>query len=143
MRESVDGIHWEKPELGLYSFNGSFRNNIVYDFHSPSALFDTSESLESHRYMMMGFGSQGKQRGYCIALSSDGLNWQNASDKPVINGGDTVTLMKNPLTGEYYAYHKQSHVVPWIFTADSVVVEKRRFHPLDRTCACFSTRRSG
>jgi len=109
--ESVDGIHWEKPELGLYTFNDSFRNNIVYDFHSPSILFDTSESLESTRYKMIGFGSQGKQRGYCIALSGDGLNWRNASDKPVINGGDTVTLMKNPLTGEYYAYHKQSHVV--------------------------------
>lgn len=109
--ESTDGLHWEKPELGLYSYNGSSRNNIVHDLHSPSVLFDTSEPIENRRYKMMGFGSRGKQRGYCISWSGDGLNWQHASDKPVIIGGDTVTLMKNPLTGEYCAYHKQSHTV--------------------------------
>jgi hypothetical protein len=27
--ESHDGIHWRKPELGLYQFNGSKANNIV------------------------------------------------------------------------------------------------------------------
>ena len=27
--ESDDGIHWRKPELGLHSFNGSKKNNIV------------------------------------------------------------------------------------------------------------------
>jgi hypothetical protein len=26
--ESVDGIHWEKPELGLVEVQGSRRNNI-------------------------------------------------------------------------------------------------------------------
>ena len=27
--ESTDGVHWEKPELGLVDFNGSQANNIV------------------------------------------------------------------------------------------------------------------
>ena len=29
--ESRDGIHWTRPELGLYEFNGSKKNNIVWD----------------------------------------------------------------------------------------------------------------
>lgn len=29
--ESVDGIHWEKPNLGLVEYNGSFDNNIIID----------------------------------------------------------------------------------------------------------------
>ena len=29
--ESRDGIHWEKPKLGLFEFNGSNENNIVWD----------------------------------------------------------------------------------------------------------------
>ena len=28
--ESTDGIHWTKPELGLYEFAGSKQNNITY-----------------------------------------------------------------------------------------------------------------
>ena len=33
--ESRDGVHWKKPELGLVTFNGSSRNNILLD---PQAL---------------------------------------------------------------------------------------------------------
>ena len=29
--ESKDGIHWTKPKLGLFEFNGSKENNIVWD----------------------------------------------------------------------------------------------------------------
>jgi hypothetical protein len=29
--ESRDGLHWLKPELGLFDFEGSSRNNIVWD----------------------------------------------------------------------------------------------------------------
>lgn len=28
--ESSDGIHWERPEIGIYEFNGSKRNNLVW-----------------------------------------------------------------------------------------------------------------
>lgn len=29
--ESPDGVHWAKPELGLFEWNGSKKNNIVWD----------------------------------------------------------------------------------------------------------------
>lgn len=35
--ESADGVHWEKPELGLVEWEGSKRNNI-YDLHGNGVL---------------------------------------------------------------------------------------------------------
>ena len=29
--ESKDGIHWQKPELGICEFNGSKANNIIWE----------------------------------------------------------------------------------------------------------------
>lgn len=34
--ESLDGIHWVKPFLGLYPFEGSGRNNIIWKFPSSA-----------------------------------------------------------------------------------------------------------
>ena len=33
---STDGIHWEKPSLGLIEFNGNSNNNICLLYTSPS-----------------------------------------------------------------------------------------------------------
>ena len=36
---SKDGVHWEKPSLGIYSYNGSTDNNILsYGFNLASFL---------------------------------------------------------------------------------------------------------
>ena len=43
--ESRDGIHWTKPELGLFEFNGSKQNNIVWDgpgTHNFTPFLDTN-----------------------------------------------------------------------------------------------------
>ena len=29
--ESTDGVNWEKPDLGLYAYQGSYHNNIIFD----------------------------------------------------------------------------------------------------------------
>jgi len=41
---SKDGIRWTKPGLGLYEFDGSRNNNIVFDLASPSIIVDEKES---------------------------------------------------------------------------------------------------
>ena len=41
---SKDGIHWEKPDLGLVEYNGSQRNNIVWRGpHGAGVIKDLSE----------------------------------------------------------------------------------------------------
>ncbi len=49
---SEDGIHWEKPNLGLHEFDGSRENNILlFDKHSPTIIVDETAD-PSERYKM-------------------------------------------------------------------------------------------
>ncbi|HOX58548.1 MAG TPA: hypothetical protein P5205_15695 [Candidatus Paceibacterota bacterium] len=80
---SQDGIHWEKPALGLIAYGGSRSNNIVVG-HGASGLTlgqdggmvfldPTAESAERFR-LVCRFGSLG--RGLHILSSSDGIHWR-------------------------------------------------------------------
>ncbi len=77
---SKDGIHWEKPELGLVEFNGNKKNNILmrgYHFkgvftgpHGAGVFKDLHESDLAKRYKMFFKGSK-----MAVAFSPDGLHW--------------------------------------------------------------------
>ena len=48
---SKDGLHWEKPELGLIDFNGSKKNNIVIEYtHGVAVMKDLHETDPQNRY---------------------------------------------------------------------------------------------
>ncbi|TDU66019.1 hypothetical protein EI77_03755 [Prosthecobacter fusiformis] len=101
---SKDGLAWQRPQLGLHSFQGSTANNIVFDMHSPSVLLDKRDPDPSRRYKMLG-----SLRGaYYAAVSADGINWKRfPDDRPVLKSSDNICLTQDPLTGEYLAYHRQ------------------------------------
>jgi len=92
---SKDGIHWEKPELGLVEFDGNKKNNIVmrgYHFrgvftgpHGAGVFKDLHESDLAKRYKMFFKGSK-----MAVAFSPDGLHWNLPVECPEINAhGDT------------------------------------------------------
>ena len=71
---SKDGIHWEKPELGLVEFGGNKRNNIVVRGPSGAGVHkDLHENNPARRYKAF----YAAQVGYMqlIRFSPDGLNW--------------------------------------------------------------------
>jgi hypothetical protein len=86
--ESDDGIHWNKPELRLYSYQGSKDNNILFRqigdgnarsrVHGGCVFLDPSAPPEA-RYKCVSQGLfQGiGERPYYVAgmTSADGLNW--------------------------------------------------------------------
>lgn len=86
--ESTDGIHWTKPKLGLYSYQGSKDNNIVFRqigvdkyrsrVHGSCVFLDPSAPPEA-RYKCVSQGLfQGiGDRPYYVAgmTSPDGLHW--------------------------------------------------------------------
>ena len=85
--ESRDGIHWTKPELGIFEFEGSKKNNIVWDgvgTHNFTAFRDDNPAtLDESRYKALGGG-----RGGLVTFQSrDGKNWRLIQDKPVITHG--------------------------------------------------------
>ena len=104
---SEDGVHWHRPELGLYEFGGSRANNIVYDYHSPSILYVPDAGAPDQRFRMLGVGEVNGTRGYCVAHSADGLHWIDYPRNPALSGGDTCTLTRDPGSGEYLAFHKR------------------------------------
>ena len=73
---SSDGITWEKPELGLFAYNGNKRNNICAEYFGP-VLKDYSEPDPEKRYKMFVKGPPGGGGRRAIDYSSDGIHWGN------------------------------------------------------------------
>lgn len=109
MAESRDGIHFERPKLGLYAFNGSKQNNIVHrgiESHNLAPFVDQNpQARPDERYKALA-GVQSK----LYALSSpDGLHWQKMQAEPVMTQGafDSLNVgFWDRAAGVYRAYSR-------------------------------------
>ena len=73
--ESDDGINWVKPNLGVFTFNGSPDNNIVWDLHGASVFIDREEVDADKRYKAIGFCR--RYRNIFVITSPDGVRWND------------------------------------------------------------------
>lgn len=88
--ESRDGIHWEKPKLGLREWLGSKDNNIIwrdgYETHNFAPFLDTNPNcLPDERFKAVGGTIASK--GLLTFKSSDGIRWSRLSPGPVVTTG--------------------------------------------------------
>jgi hypothetical protein len=111
--ESKDGIRWVKPSLGLFAFNGSKDNNIVWDgigTHNFTPFKDANPSAAPDvKYKALGYGETGAGRGLFAFRSADAVHWSLSSETPVITKGafDSQNLaFWDSLRGEYREYHR-------------------------------------
>ncbi len=86
---SDDGITWTKPDLGLFEFNGSMHNNIVWmgdeAAHNFTPFLDTNpECPEECRFKALGGEAKS---GLMLYVSPDGFHWKRFRDQPVITEG--------------------------------------------------------
>ena len=119
--ESEDGIHWQKPSLGLHEFNGSTANNIVMvrqqvgdatsEPGEPAVFKDENPDAPADaRYKALLPASRlprDHRRGLLAFKSPDGLHWSPMSDKPIITDGafDSQNLaFWDTAHGHYRAY---------------------------------------
>jgi hypothetical protein len=107
--ESTDGIRWTKPNLGLFDFNGSKANNIVWDDeggHCFTPFFDANPATRPDQRLK----ALTRVKGGLLALASaDGIHWKLLSDKPVITKGafDSQNLaFWDAAIGKYREYHR-------------------------------------
>lgn len=106
--ESKDGIHWERPNLGLFEFNGSKDNNIIWTGETSHDL--TPFKDENPNCAPEGrYKSVGNDGGKLMAFQSpDGIHWTQLNDKqPVMTTGafDTQNVaFWDTVKGEYRAY---------------------------------------
>jgi len=91
---STDGVHWEKPMLGLVEFERSKNNNIVesegrvwqivHDDHPPASL------PAGCRHLGISWTAE---KGQFIQTSADGLRWTTGRAIQFY-GGDAITAVK-------------------------------------------------
>jgi len=105
--ESKDGIHWTKPKLGLFEFQGSKANNIVWDgqeSHDFTPFKDPNPVCRPDAK----YKAVGRANDALSALKSpDGIHWSPLTDKPLITKGafDTQNLaFWDTQHGVYRAY---------------------------------------
>lgn len=107
--ESRDGIHWTRPELGLFEFEGSKANNIVWDgvgSHNFTPFKDPNPGCKPEaRYKAVG--GLKREGGLFAFQSADAIHWALVREKPVITKGafdsQNVAFWDAEL-GEYRAY---------------------------------------
>ncbi|MEL7185909.1 MAG: hypothetical protein AAFN50_05665, partial [Pseudomonadota bacterium] len=117
---SEDGIHWDKPELGLVEYDGSTANNLVWRAdrsvepgkwkqnwggpHGTGIFKDTQDPDPARRYKAIL-----KQKLLSVAFSADGIHWGPAIHCPEANShGDTHNnAFWAPTLGKYVAITRQ------------------------------------
>ena len=119
--ESSDGIKWERPDFGLFEFNGSLENNIILapplgldngrqidDFTAFKDL--NPEAPDSQRYKAIcNVNWRTWGGGIWAFISADGVHWEKLREKPVLLDGKEYDgpqgpAFWDPYRGEYHAY---------------------------------------
>ena len=110
--ESTDGIHFERPNAGLFEFGGSTDNNIVWQgrgAHNFTPFVDPRPDIPAdERYKAVAYSHQGSGLG--VFASADGMKWRELLDQPAITDGafDSQNLaFWDPLRGLYVDFHRK------------------------------------
>jgi len=120
--ESRDGIHWEKPDLGIVEFNGSKHNNIIIEKipDNFTVMMDTNPDCPPEmKYkalmsvMEVDYLDGNKHNMLALLVSADGIHFERHS---IISRGyayDTQnSLHWNRHTGKYYCYIRAYRKAP-------------------------------
>jgi len=121
---SDDGVHWKRPELGLFEVKGSRRNNVLLCGDEPvthnfCAFLDARPGApEAERFKAVG-GSH--KTGLLGFVSADGIHWRRIQEGPI-------------LTIEKFGFDSQN-VAFWSEAEGRYLLYFRTFHPQpDPTC---------
>lgn len=101
---SRDGIHWEKPVIGLktWKVNGSKTNNFVDA--SGSVMHTPNDPDPSRRYKCV-------PGPYYFNASPDGIRWTRLSKGEAFKAGDTGHVMWDPFQSKFRCYAKVNAMV--------------------------------
>jgi len=118
---SKDGVHWEKPVLGLVEYEGSKENNILPpEQFKPYFFKDLHEKDPAKRYKGLDrLGSMSTTMQFDLYYSPDGFQWTPYPGNPVIDTsprigrwGPTVFMGWDPIR-EVYAVHMENSLHRW------------------------------
>lgn len=114
--ESSDGVHWERPDLGLYEYEGSKRNNLVWK--GPGGNMSVFKDKrpgdrlvpDDERFKAIVRDNKSVHG----LVSADGVRWKPLQEKPILTGGmfDSHNIVfQDPWTYQY-RYYGRGFVAP-------------------------------
>lgn len=84
--ESRDGVHWTKPNLGLFEIDGSKENNVILAeppySHNFSPFLDRRPGVSADQRFKALAGLH--ESGLVAFVSADGIHWQKLRSEAVI-----------------------------------------------------------
>lgn len=88
--ESDDGIHWIKPNLGIFEVSGARDNNVILCKNPPfshnfSPFLDTRQGISSDERFKALAGTE--ESGLFGFISADGIRWKKVSEKSLLTKG--------------------------------------------------------
>jgi hypothetical protein len=88
--ESKDGVHWEKPELGIYEIMGRRDNNVILANAAPathnfSPFLDVNPNADP-KYRFKALGGT-RDTGLFAFMSEDGVHWKKLREESVFKDG--------------------------------------------------------
>ncbi len=113
--ESKDGVCWQRPDLGLFEFDGCKKNNIVWEGEGEelkgivgfAPFKDANPACPPEaQYKAVG-ADRHCSVGLYAMVSPDGIHWAMLREDPIITQGafDSQNLaFWDPTRGEYRAY---------------------------------------
>jgi hypothetical protein len=102
---TTDGVRWDKPALGLHSYDGSTANNIVFDVHSPAVVLDRFERDPAKRFQAARIFPTEITLRRIRPTASAGTRIRKP---PCSRANDTMSMTQDPRTGEILVYFKKS-----------------------------------
>ena len=114
--ESGDGLHFDKPIIGLHEVDGSKENNIVVPGRiGGGAVWVDPQAPPEHRYKTQAkfYTTPGTAAGIFLMHSSpDGLHWDEFAEIDTRGHTDTQTLIFwDPRIGRYAFYGRDKEYV--------------------------------
>ena len=109
---SSDGIHWDKPALGIREWNGSTANNMFFTRPTKSGITSVMHTPwdpdPARQYKFMNKDND----GYWAAWSPDGIHVTDSPLNPVFTGGSDVGQFTwDPHTQRFLGYVKNNSYV--------------------------------
>ena len=111
LAESEDGINFTRPNVGIFEFEGSTENSIVWagpGCHNFTPFKDTNPDCKpEERYKALA--SAGPGASLVPFVSADGASWQMLQEEPVITKGafDSQNLaFWDSVRGQYVEFHR-------------------------------------
>jgi len=109
--ESEDGIHFTRPTVGIFEWEGSKDNNIIWQgagSHNFTPFKDPNPAAPPEQ-QYKALASAGPKSSLVAFVSADGYRWEKLREEPVITKGafDSQNLaFWDPVKEVYVEYHR-------------------------------------